>query len=41
MQNDAEIARHLSPAELAPIFDLDRSLRHVDAIFARVFGEQE
>ncbi len=41
VQNDAEIARHLSPAELAPIFDLDRSLRHVDAIFARVFGEQE
>ncbi|MGP8050306.1 MAG: adenylosuccinate lyase [Desulfobaccales bacterium] len=41
VQNDAEIARHLTPAELAPIFDLDRSLRHVDAIFARVFGEQE
>jgi adenylosuccinate lyase len=39
VQEDAEIARHLTPAELAAIFDLGRSLRHVDAIFARVFGE--
>jgi adenylosuccinate lyase len=39
VQNDAEISRHLTPAELAAIFDLGRSLRHVDAIFARVFGE--
>ncbi len=39
VQNDAEISRHLTPAELAVIFDLGRSLRHVDAIFARVFGE--
>jgi adenylosuccinate lyase len=39
VQNDAEISRHLTPAELAVIFDLGRSLRHVDAIFARVFEE--
>ena len=39
VQKDAEISRHLTPAELAAIFDLGRSLRHVDAIFARVFGE--
>ena len=39
VQNDAEISLHLTPAELAAIFDLGRSLRHVDAIFARVFGE--
>ena len=39
VQEDAEIARHLTPAELAVIFDLGRYLRHVDAIFARVFGE--
>ena len=39
VQEDAEIARHLTPAELAAIFDLGRALRHVDAIFARVFGE--
>jgi adenylosuccinate lyase len=39
VQEDVEIARHLTPAELAVIFDLGRYLRHVDAIFARVFGE--
>ncbi|MGB7911927.1 MAG: adenylosuccinate lyase [Desulfobaccales bacterium] len=38
VQADAEITRYLTPAELAPIFDLGRYLRHVDAIFARVFG---
>jgi len=39
VQKDAEISRHLTPAELAAIFDLGRSLRHVDAIFARVFKQ--
>ena len=38
VQADAEITRYLTPAELAPIFDLGCYLRHVDAIFARVFG---
>ncbi|MGA8571300.1 MAG: adenylosuccinate lyase [Desulfobaccales bacterium] len=41
VQADAEIARCLTPEELAPIFDLSRYLRHVDAIFARVFGGSE
>ncbi|MGA7564133.1 MAG: adenylosuccinate lyase [Desulfobaccales bacterium] len=41
VQADAEITRYLTPAELAPIFDLGRYLRHVDAIFARVFGGSE
>jgi adenylosuccinate lyase len=36
---DAEIGRHLSAAEVAAIFDLNRYFRHVDQIFARVFGE--
>lgn len=34
---DAEIGRHLTPQELAAVFDLDRYLRYTDAIFARVF----
>ncbi len=34
---DPEIGRHLTPEELAAVFDLDRYLRYTDAIFARVF----
>jgi adenylosuccinate lyase len=34
---DAEIARHLSPAEIDRTFSLDTYLRNVDAIFDRVF----
>ena len=41
VQADAEITRYLTPAELVPIFDLGRYLRHVDAIFARVFVGSE
>ena len=37
---DAEISQHLTPAEIEAIFDLNRYFRHVDAIFARVFGEK-
>ena len=29
----------LTPAELEALFDLGYHLKHVDAIFARVFGE--
>ncbi|MBI1955589.1 MAG: adenylosuccinate lyase [Acidobacteria bacterium] len=36
--SDPDISRTLSPAEIASAFDLKRQLRHVDAIFARVFG---
>ncbi len=28
----------LSPAQLEALFDLDYHLKHVDTIFARVFG---
>jgi adenylosuccinate lyase len=35
---DPEITAHLTSDKLAETFSLDRQLRHVDAIFARVFG---
>ncbi|MFN7974131.1 MAG: adenylosuccinate lyase [Acidobacteriota bacterium] len=38
VKRDPKIARLLSPAELEEVFSLDAQLRHVDAIFARVFG---
>jgi len=37
---DPDIKRTLSAAELGACFDLSPHLKHVDAIFARVFGEQ-
>ncbi len=39
LQDDAEITRHLDPARLAELFDAAWYTRHVDTIFARVFGE--
>ena len=36
---DPEVAAKLAPAELAELFDLGYHLKHVDTIFARVFGE--
>lgn len=36
--HDERITRFLSPDELAHTFDLKRQLRHVDALFERVFG---
>ena len=36
---DSRVAKYLDAAALAHTFDLKRQLRHVDAIFARVFGE--
>jgi adenylosuccinate lyase len=38
IEGDAEIAGMLSPEQLAQTFSLDRQLKHVDAIFDRVFG---
>ena len=38
VEADPDITRTLPPAELDAAFDLQRQLRHVDAIFARVFG---
>jgi adenylosuccinate lyase len=39
IENDAAIAKLLSPGKMAEAFSLERQLRHADAIFARVFGE--
>ena len=36
---DADVTAALPPAEIERAFDLDDQLRHVDAIFARVFGK--
>jgi adenylosuccinate lyase len=45
LESQAGIRKHLSASELGRCFDLERQLRHVDAIFARVFdsprGERE
>ena len=35
---DPDVAGVLSPAEIGRAFDLGEQLRHVDVIFARVFG---
>jgi adenylosuccinate lyase len=35
---DADVTRVLPPAEIRRAFDLSEQLRHVDTIFARVFG---
>jgi adenylosuccinate lyase len=36
---DPEIARRLTPLEIDAAFDLEHHLRHVDAIYRRVFGD--
>ena len=36
---DTDVTRVMPPSEIDRVFDLDAQLRHVDAIFARVFGE--
>jgi adenylosuccinate lyase len=38
---DPEVAARLTPAQLDEAFDLERELRHVDAVFARVLGEAQ
>jgi adenylosuccinate lyase len=38
VSNDARIAKYLDAKALAHTFDLQRQLRHVDAIYDRVFG---
>lgn len=38
LKADAEVTTALSPAEIEEKFDLDYHLKHVDTIFARVFG---
>jgi len=39
IQQDSEITRHLTQAQLRQTFDVQRQLRNVDAIFARVFDD--
>ena len=41
VQADPEIGQHLSPAEIAAVFDLNRYFRHVETIFSRVFGRSQ
>jgi adenylosuccinate lyase len=38
IEEDNEIAQHLSPAEIDRVFSLDTYLRNVDTIFKRVFS---
>jgi adenylosuccinate lyase len=38
LASDPDMGRVLPAAAIDEAFDLDRHLRHVDAIFARVFG---
>jgi adenylosuccinate lyase len=40
LKADAEVVALLSPAEIEAQFDLGHHLKHVDTIFARVFGEK-
>jgi adenylosuccinate lyase len=39
LKADPEVSRHLDAAELKANFDLDYHFKHVDTIFARVFGK--
>jgi adenylosuccinate lyase len=39
LKSDREVTRAVPPTELEKLFDLDYHLKHVDTIFARVFGE--
>lgn len=38
LKADSEVTRCIKPHELEKLFDLDYHLKHVDTIFARVFG---
>jgi adenylosuccinate lyase len=38
LKKDKDVAAHLKPAELEALFDLTYHTKHVDTIFARVFG---
>jgi adenylosuccinate lyase len=39
LKKDTEVTGRISETELDDLFDLDHHFRHVDTIFARVFGE--
>ncbi len=40
LASDPAVARHLKRKEIAALFNLDYHFKHVDRIFARVFGKQ-
>jgi adenylosuccinate lyase len=40
LAQDPEVTKLLSPKDLDEAFDLDRELRHVDAVFDRVTGKK-
>ncbi|MEA1675298.1 adenylosuccinate lyase [Nitrospirillum sp. BR 11163] len=39
LKADADVARHLTAAQIDGAFDLDYHTKHVDTVFKRVFGE--
>lgn len=39
LKADAEVTHRLKPAEIEALFDLEYHFKHVDTIFARVFGK--
>ncbi len=39
LKADADVTSRLSPAEIDALFDLEYHFKHVDTIFARVFGQ--
>jgi adenylosuccinate lyase len=39
LKADPDVSQRLSTDELNALFDLDYHLKHVDTIFARVFGD--
>jgi adenylosuccinate lyase len=38
LKADPEVTQHLSAAEIESVFDLAYHTKHVDTVFARVFG---
>jgi len=38
LSNDADVAKHIDRATLAPMFDMTYHTKHVDTVFKRVFG---
>jgi adenylosuccinate lyase len=41
LQRDEAVRKHLSETEIDACFDLEYHLKHVDTVFARVFGDTE
>ena len=41
LQADPEVSSRVDPARLEQLFDLGYHLKHVDTIFARVFGKDQ